>query len=135
DDLLDRARSAGLRVDAEITGDRRPLHAGTDLAAFRIVQESLTNVSRHAGPGAVTARVRIAYGKHEIVVEVDDDGQGVSLLDDHPGSTGSGIRGMRERAVALGGSFDAGPRPGGGFRVRATFPLSDPLSDDPGRED
>ncbi|TDB73152.1 sensor histidine kinase [Actinomadura sp. KC216] len=122
DDLLARARSAGLRVDAEITGDRRPLHAGTDLAAFRIVQESLTNVSRHAGPGPVTARVRIAYGETEIVVQVDDDGQGVSLLDD-PGGSGSGISGMRERAAALGGSFEAGPRPGGGYRVRATLPL------------
>ncbi|MFI0479550.1 sensor histidine kinase [Actinomadura sp. 9N215] len=133
DDLLARARSAGLRVDAEITGDRRPLHAGTDLAAFRIVQESLTNVTRHAGPGPVTARLSIAYGEHEIVVQVDDDGQGVSLLDDHPGGTGSGIRGMRERAAALGGAFDAGPRPGGGFRVRATLPLQEePGPDGPG---
>ncbi|TMR00311.1 sensor histidine kinase [Actinomadura soli] len=135
DDLLARARSAGLRVDAEITGDRRPLQAGTDLAAFRIVQESLTNVSRHAGPGPVTARVRIAYGEHEIVVRVDDDGQGVSLLDD-PGGSGSGIRGMRERATALGGSFDAGPRPGGGFRVRATLPLrAGPEPDEPAAAD
>ncbi|WP_147449389.1 sensor histidine kinase [Actinomadura pelletieri] len=123
DELLDRARSAGLRVECEITGERRPLHAGTDLAAFRIVQESLTNVTRHAGPGPVTARVHIAYGERDIVVRVDDDGRGVSLLDDRPG--GSGIRGMRERAAALGGSFEAGPRPGGGFRVRARLPLSD----------
>ncbi|WP_433474334.1 sensor histidine kinase [Spirillospora sp. CA-142024] len=123
DDLLARARSAGLRVEAETTGDRRPLHAGTDLAAFRIVQESLTNVTRHAGPGPVTAWVRIAYGEHEIVVEVEDDGRGVSPLDDRPG--GSGIRGMRERAAALGGAFDAGPRPGGGFRVRARLPLDE----------
>ncbi|NEA26788.1 sensor histidine kinase, partial [Actinomadura bangladeshensis] len=95
DDLLDRARSAGLAVDAETTGRRRPLHAGTDLAAFRIVQESLTNVTRHAGPGPVTARVRIAYGEHEVVVLVEDDGRGAPLLDDRPG--GSGVRGMRER--------------------------------------
>jgi signal transduction histidine kinase len=121
DDLLARARSAGLEVSAEVTGERRPLHAGTDLAAFRIVQESLTNVTRHAGPGPVTARVRIAYGEHEIVVEVEDDGRGAPLLDDRPG--GAGIRGMRERAAALGGAFDAGPRPGGGFRVRARLPL------------
>ncbi|MFA1539864.1 sensor histidine kinase [Actinomadura monticuli] len=123
DDLLDRARSAGLAVEAEITGDRRPLHAGTDLAAFRIVQESLTNVTRHAGPGPVTARVAIAYGEHEIEVRVEDDGRGAPLLDDRPG--GSGIRGMRERAAALGGTFDAGPRPGGGFRVRAALPLDE----------
>ncbi|MEU8797926.1 sensor histidine kinase [Spirillospora sp. NPDC048819] len=123
EDLAARARSAGLQVEVEITGDRRPLHAGTDLAAFRIVQESLTNVTRHAGPGPVTARVHIAYGEHEIVVRVEDDGQGVSLLDDHP--AGSGIRGMRERAAALGGAFDAGPRPGGGFRVHARLPLTE----------
>ncbi|GAA1849657.1 sensor histidine kinase [Actinomadura bangladeshensis] len=123
DDLLDRARSAGLAVDAETTGRRRPLHAGTDLAAFRIVQESLTNVTRHAGPGPVTARVRIAYGEHEVVVLVEDDGRGAPLLDDRPG--GSGVRGMRERAAALGGTFEAGPRPGGGFRVRAALPLDE----------
>ncbi|MFA1548468.1 sensor histidine kinase [Actinomadura chokoriensis] len=122
DDLLDRARNAGLAVEAEITGERRRLHAGTDLAAFRIVQESLTNVTRHAGPGPVTARVGIAYGEHEIVVRVEDDGRGAPLLDDRPG--GSGLRGMRERAAALGGTFDAGPRPGGGFRVRAALPLT-----------
>ncbi|WP_207400817.1 sensor histidine kinase [Actinomadura roseirufa] len=127
EDLLARARSAGLAVRAEITGDRRPLHAGTDLAAFRIVQESLTNVTRHAGPGPVTARVGIAYGEHEIVVLVEDDGRGVSLLDDHPG--GSGIRGMRERAAALGGAFEAGPREGGGFRVRAVLPLDGDRAD------
>ncbi len=73
-------------------------------------------MTRHAGPGPVTARVRIAYGEHEVVVRVEDDGRGAPLPDDRPG--GSGIRGMRERAAALGGTFDAGPRPGGGFRVR-----------------
>ncbi|NDU72303.1 sensor histidine kinase [Actinomadura sp. DSM 109109] len=121
DDLLARARSAGLEVEAEVTGERRPLPAGADLAAFRIVQESLTNVTRHAGPGPVTARVRIAYGEHEIAVEVEDDGRGTSPLDDRP--AGSGIRGMRERAAALGGAFEAGPLPGGGFGVRARLPL------------
>ncbi|GAA2596007.1 sensor histidine kinase [Actinomadura fulvescens] len=124
EELLDRARNAGLPVTAKTEGDPRPLPAGADLAAYRIVQESLTNVSRHAGSGPVTAEVRIAYGEHEISVQVDDDGRGVSLLDDHAG-TGSGIRGMRERATALGGSFTAGPRPGGGFRVRATLPTTD----------
>ncbi|GAA0214975.1 hypothetical protein GCM10009527_008400 [Actinomadura nitritigenes] len=128
DDLLDRARSAGLAVDAEITGKRRPLPAGADLAAFRIVQESLTNVTRHAGPGPVTVRVRIAYREREIEVRVEDDGRGASLLDDHPG--GSGIRGMRERAAALGGTFDAGPRAGGGFAVRAALPLNGEPEDD-----
>ncbi|MFB4313211.1 sensor histidine kinase [Actinomadura sp. 21ATH] len=123
DELLGRARSAGLRVESEIVGERRPLPAGTDLAAFRIVQESLTNITRHAGPGPVTARLRIAYGEREVAVRVEDDGHGVSLLDDHPG--GSGINGMRERAAALGGTFEAGPRPGGGFRVSATLPATE----------
>jgi signal transduction histidine kinase len=123
DELLGRARSAGLDVDAQVTGERRPLPAGTDLAAFRIVQESLTNVTRHAGPGPVTARVRIAYGEREVAVRVDDDGRGVSPLDDRPG--GSGINGMRERAAALGGTFSAGPRPEGGFSVRATLPIDE----------
>ncbi|WP_245679679.1 sensor histidine kinase [Actinomadura hibisca] len=121
-ELLERARTAGLAVETEITGERRPLPAGPDLAAFRIVQESLTNVTRHAGPGPVTARVRIAYGESDVAVQVEDDGRGSPLLDDRPG--GSGLRGMRERAAALGGTFDAGPRAGGGFRVRATLPTA-----------
>ncbi|WP_410050175.1 sensor histidine kinase [Actinomadura sp. CNU-125] len=137
DELLARAESAGLTVEAEITGDRGPLHAGTSLAAFRIVQEALTNVTRHAGPGPVTARVRIAYRDQEIEVRVEDDGRGVSLLDDRP--AGSGIRGMRERAAALGGTFEAGPRPGGGFAVRATLPRDAPDEqgepDGPGESD
>jgi len=123
EELLERARTAGLPVDAQVEGDRRPIPAGADLAAYRIVQESLTNVTRHAGTGPVTATVRIAYGERDIAVQVDDDGRGVSLLDDHPEGTGSGIRGMRERATALGGRFEAGPRPGGGFRVTAILPI------------
>ncbi|MEU5877465.1 sensor histidine kinase [Spirillospora sp. NPDC047279] len=130
EELLDRARNAGLPVTSKVEGEPRPLPAGTDLAAYRIVQESLTNVGRHAGSGPVTAEVRIAYGEHEISVRIDDDGRGVSLLDDHAGGTGSGIRGMRERAAALGGTFSAGPRPGGGYRVEATLPIAD----EPGRD-
>ncbi|MFC9969648.1 sensor histidine kinase [Spirillospora sp. NPDC127200] len=122
EELLERARAAGLAVRAEITGERRALPAGTDLAAFRIVQESLTNVTRHAGPGPVTARVSIAYGESDVAVQVEDDGRGTPLLDDRP--AGSGLRGMRERAAALGGTFDAGPRAGGGFRVRARLPAA-----------
>ncbi|RAY15667.1 sensor histidine kinase [Actinomadura craniellae] len=121
EELVGRAESAGLRVRAEFEGDRRPLPAGVDLAAFRIVQESLTNVTRHAGPGPLTALVRISYAADHVSVQVEDDGRGVSLLDDHPG--GNGIHGMRERAAALGGTFSAGPRPGGGFQVRAVLPV------------
>jgi signal transduction histidine kinase len=91
--------------------------ASVDLAAYRIVQEALTNVARHADP--TTAVVRLSYGEDEITVEVDDGGR-------HPGGNGvggNGIPGMRERVVALGGDFSAGPRPDAGFRVRAQLPL------------
>jgi signal transduction histidine kinase len=123
DELVARARSAGLTVHTEIEGSARPLPAGVDLAAFRIAQESLTNVTRHAGPGPVSAWVRMTYGDRDLLVQVEDDGRGAVLLAD--GSGGSGLPGMRERAMALGGEFSAGPRPGGGFRVRARLPLEE----------
>ncbi len=117
DALLDRARSTGLAVRGEVAGEPRPVPPEVDLAAYRIVQEALTNVARHAGAG--TAVVRIGYRDEDVCVQVDDDGQG--------GSTrgGTGIRGMRERARALGGELDAGTRPEGGFRVRARLPLGE----------
>jgi signal transduction histidine kinase len=123
DELAGRARSAGLDVRVEIAGTARPLPASVDLAAFRIIQESLTNVTRHAGPGPVSAWVQVTYGAADVSVAVDDDGRGGVLLADDSG--GSGLPGMRERAVALGGEFSAGPRPGGGFRVRARLPLDE----------
>jgi signal transduction histidine kinase len=83
------------------------------------VQEALTNVTRHAGPA--TATVLVAYGDDGLTVQVDDDGKGVDPA--HPDGGGSGIRGMRERAAALGGELTAGPRAGGGFRVSAHLPL------------
>ena len=91
----------------------------SDQAAFRIVQEALTNVARHSGTDTATVRVR--YGQHDLTVQVDDDGQG---RNDGLPLPGSGITGMRERAAALGGELHAGPRPGGGFRVTATLPLN-----------
>ncbi|HEV7931351.1 MAG TPA: sensor histidine kinase [Actinomadura sp.] len=123
DELVARARSAGLTVHTEIGGPARPLPAGVDLAAFRIAQESLTNVTRHAGPGPVSAWIRMTYGDRDLLVEVEDDGRGAVLLADDSG--GSGLPGMRERAMALGGEFSAGPSPGGGFRVRARLPLKE----------
>jgi signal transduction histidine kinase len=104
-----------------VEGDVRPLPAPVDLAAFRIVQEALTNVLRHAG--ASTATVLVRYDEDEVTVQIDDDGRG------HPSGSagsGSGIVGMRERAESVGGSFEAGPRPDGGFRVRARLPLEQP---------
>ncbi len=120
DDVIGRAEAAGLRVRKEVEGQPRSLPAGVDLAAFRIVQEALTNVARHAGPA--TATVRIAYSERDLAVQIDDDGRGVAAhWARSPG--GSGILGMRERTAALGGEFEAGPRPEGGFRVRAVLPL------------
>ncbi len=117
DTLVARVGSAGVTATVEVDGDRRPLPAAVDVAAYRIVQEALTNVYRHSG--ASTAAVRIEYGDREVTVQVDDDGRGAPLGDDG----GNGIRGMQERAIALGGTLTAGPRQEGGFRVRALLPL------------
>jgi signal transduction histidine kinase len=116
DRLLGGARSAGLQVQAQVMGEPRVLPVGVDLAAYRILQESLTNVVRHAGASSVT--VAVTYGPHELTVEVVDDGRSGSS-----NGNGSGIAGMRERAIALGGELDAGRRLGGGFRVHALLPL------------
>jgi signal transduction histidine kinase len=121
-DLASQAKSAGLEVRTETEGAARPLPFGVEAAAFRIIQEALTNVTRHA-TGA-TATVRVSYAERELVVEVDDDGGGRHVPIDGAG-TGRGILGMRERAAALGGELRAGPRPEGGFRVEARLPTED----------
>jgi signal transduction histidine kinase len=117
DRLLERMRTAGLPVTLEITGEQRPVPKGVDAAALRIVQESLTNTYRHAGPTSAT--VTLGYLPDELRVQVDDEGRGTA--NDSVG-TGSGLTGMRQRAEALSGTFEAGARPGSGFRVVATFP-------------
>jgi signal transduction histidine kinase len=126
DGLVRRTRAAGLDVQLAVDGEARPVPAGVDLAAFRIVQEALTNVVRHAGGGA-RASVRLAYAPGELLVQVDDDGAGQGDGNGTGDGTGPGrgIVGMRERVLALSGTFAAGPRPGRGFRVRARFPLQD----------
>jgi signal transduction histidine kinase len=98
-----------------------------DLAAYRIVQEALTNVYRHAG--AVAATVEIRYAEDELVIQVDNDAGPTGGAEAGSGlpTTGAGIAGMRERAETLGGELSAGPRPGGGFRVRARLPLDGAL--------
>jgi signal transduction histidine kinase len=118
DALVSSATATGLQVRMEVAGTPRPVPAGLGLTAFRIVQESLTNVRRHAGPA--TAAVRLEYGDEELTVAVEDDGQGPGQP---PRRGGNGLVGMRERAAAAGGQFEAGPRPGGGFRVMARLPL------------
>ncbi|MDN3351856.1 sensor histidine kinase [Actinomadura sp. DC4] len=129
DDLLSRTRVAGITVRLRTTGEPRTLPAGVDLAAFRIIQESLTNVTRHAGPG-VTAQVLLGYSDGELLIEVQDDGRGA------PGDLpdgGNGIPGMRERVSALGGDIRTGPRTDAdGFRVRARLPVRYP-GDEAGR--
>jgi signal transduction histidine kinase len=118
-DLVTTATTAGVRVQVNVTGAERPLPPGVDLAAYRIAQESLTNVARHARPA--TATLSIAYGADELVVEVQDDGR---TADARAFRAGHGLIGMRERAASVGGELDAGPRPEGGFRVRARLPLN-----------
>jgi signal transduction histidine kinase len=117
--LVERTRTAGLDVTLDVSGEARPVPAGVDLAAFRIVQEALTNVVRHAGTRR--ARVRLDYGDDRLTVQIDDDGAGAAVPPSE--AAGRGIAGMRERVQALSGSFEAGPRPGRGFRVRARFPI------------
>jgi signal transduction histidine kinase len=119
-ELIELTRAAGLSVEVEVVGKAPPLPAAVHLAAYRIIQESLTNVARHAGRARVT--VRVTYDDADVQVEIDDDGKAPSGRASAIG-TGSGITGMRERATALGGNLSAGFRPGGGFRVSARLPV------------
>ena len=117
--LVDGARRAGLETTLSVTGTPAPLPAAVDLAAYRIVQESLTNAIRHAGPAQ--AAVWLSYGDDELRIDVSDTGRGKP-----PGvseGAGHGLVGMRERAAAVGGWVETGPSPGGGFRVAAGLPL------------
>jgi signal transduction histidine kinase len=116
-DLVDRMSGTGVPVTLEVTGEARDLPVPIDLAAYRLVQESLTNVLRHAGPASAT--VRVAHDPDKLTITVTDTGRGGTPS--RPG--GHGIVGMRERVSALGGIFEAGPGPTGGFRVQGTFPL------------
>jgi signal transduction histidine kinase len=139
DDLVDQVRAVGVEVDVEVSGDRADVPAGVDLSAYRIVQEALTNVIKHAG--AARAQVRIDYGPTAVTIEVVDDGRGAAALATagarsaagaRPATTagrpvaadggGNGLVGMRERASVYGGDVEAGPVVGGGFRVRARLP-------------
>ncbi|GII31081.1 sensor histidine kinase [Planotetraspora mira] len=124
-ELAERARSTGVPTDLEISGTPRALPSDVDRAVYRIVQESLTNITRHAGPA--TASIRVRYTPDGLVVQVDDDGQA------KPGAAptpGFGLTGMRERVAALGGRLQAEPRAGGGFSVRAEIPLPPPQQTD-----
>jgi len=124
DSLVARARAAGLPVTVTVTGAERPLPSEVDQAAYRIVQEALTNVARHAGlaggGGQVSASVCLHYTPETLSIQVDDDGKGtVTSTGTRPSGPGLGLAGMRERVSALGGRLQAGPQDDGGFRVRA----------------
>jgi signal transduction histidine kinase len=123
DALLAEVAKAGLAVRLGVEGTPSPLPAGVDLSAYRIVQEALTNVVKHAGPAR--AQVVVGYHDQDVTVEVTDDGQGVvAPTGDGQARVGHGLIGMRERVAAFGGDLEVGPRPGGGFRVAARLPLA-----------
>jgi signal transduction histidine kinase len=121
DTLVATARSAGLPTTLTICGTRRTLTADVELTAYRIVQESLTNAIRHAG--SATAAVQLNFGEQQLDIDVIDTGAGTVSSSDGPGH---GLVGMRERAIAVGGTLDAGPRRDGGFRVEAHLPVGSP---------
>jgi signal transduction histidine kinase len=119
--LVEDVRSSGLDVDLIVEGESRPLPAGPQLAAYRIVQESLTNVLKHAGP-ASRAWVRLQWRPDALELSVLDDGRGASAAMVDSDGEGQGVRGMLERAKLHGGRLEAGPRTGGGFGVHAALP-------------
>ncbi|MGH3255454.1 MAG: sensor histidine kinase [Streptosporangiaceae bacterium] len=131
--LVDRVAFAGLPVEVRISGEPRPLPAGVDVTAYRIVQEALTNALKHGQ--ATAADVTIRYAEHSLRVEVLNTGPSVLSTNGHvplrpkiehkPGN-GRGLLGLRERVAVYGGEFDARRRLGGGFRVRARIPLDQP---------
>ena len=104
-------------MELRVEGEARPLPPGVDLSAYRIVQEGLTNALKHAGPAR--AEVLVRYGDRDLELEVSDDGRGRG---DAANGDGHGLVGMRERVALYGGQLDAGPRPGGGFGLRARLP-------------
>ena len=123
DRLVADVQASGLDVDLIVEGAPVTMPAGPQLAAYRIVQESLTNVLKHAGPN-VTAWVRLAWLSEALEIRVEDDGRGAAATPATPGS--QGLIGMRERATLYGGQLEAGPRQGGGFGVRAYLPYGQP---------
>ena len=120
-ELLAQVRAAGLDVTARIDGPPADLPAGLDLAAYRIVQEALTNTLKHAR--AQAAEVNLRYSPAGLVLEVTDDGQPAAPAGPRGPARGRVLIGIRERAALHGGTCQAGPRPGGGFGVRVSFPL------------
>jgi signal transduction histidine kinase len=123
DTLAGSVRATGVPVNLVIDGDPAALPAAVDVSAYRIVQEALTNVLKHAGPAR--ADVTICCARESVTIEITDNG--TTRPAHQPPAGGHGLAGMRERAAVFGGQFHAGPRPGGGFTVRARLPLGDEL--------
>ncbi|WP_449479177.1 sensor histidine kinase [Streptomyces abikoensis] len=124
-DLVEQVRGAGLPVQYEVEGAPRPLPSGVELTAYRIVQEALTNTRKHGGPEA-GASVRLTYFDDGLGLLVEDDGRGAQHELYEAGGAdgmGHGLIGMRERVGMVGGTLDAGPRPGGGFRISVLLPV------------
>ena len=121
DALIGRVRATGLAVTVRTEGAAGDLPAGIDTSAYRIVQEALTNIIKHAR--ANTAQVTLHYGPQELVIDIIDDGQAADPAADGVHNAGRGIIGMRERVALYGGSLTARPRPDGGFQIHARFPL------------
>ncbi|WP_087930513.1 sensor histidine kinase [Streptomyces albireticuli] len=124
-DLVEEVRGAGLPVDFQVEGAPRPLPSGVELTAYRIVQEALTNTRKHGGPDA-GASVRLTFFDDGLGLLVEDDGRGAQHeLYESGGADGMGhgLIGMRERVGMVGGTLDAGPRPGGGFRISVLLPI------------
>ncbi|SNT41440.1 Signal transduction histidine kinase [Actinacidiphila glaucinigra] len=124
-DLIEQVRGAGLPVAFEVAGESRPLASGVELTAYRIVQEALTNTRKHGGPEA-HAKVRLTFGDGDLSLLIEDDGRGAQQeLYEGGGEDGQGqgLIGMRERVGMVSGTLDAGPRPGGGFRISAVLPV------------
>jgi signal transduction histidine kinase len=123
DELLANARAAGLVVTLSVTGPPRSLPPQLDLAAYRVLQEGLTNAAKHAGPAEI--RVALGWRDHKLEIEISDDGRGpVGGRADRTTGSGYGLIGLQERATSVGGELEAGPAPDGGFRIRATLPLT-----------
>ncbi|OCI32547.1 sensor histidine kinase [Oerskovia enterophila] len=118
--LVSQVRDSGMRISLVRMGTPRPLPPGAGLTVYRVCQEALTNILKHAGPDP-TVTVVVTWGVDSLQLAVDDDGRGASADGTH--SPGYGLLGMRERAVIFGGAVTTGPRPGGGFRVRFTMPI------------
>ncbi|MER7699927.1 sensor histidine kinase [Streptomyces sp. NPDC096095] len=128
EDLVEQVRQTGLEVDFKVEGTPRPLPSGVELTAYRVVQEALTNTRKHGGPDA-GASVRLVYFDDGLGLLIEDDGRGAAhelYEDGGADGAGHGMIGMRERVGMVGGTLDAGPRPGGGFRISALLPLKPP---------